>query len=515
MLKLFKILSINLTIFLLVFTPAYTFFSCTGLSEGDAYQYVIDTLQFGIVPFGKMYRFYWQPASTLVFTSLMKITGNPNFITAFCTACMSLAVVTLISMCRKNSGSWKGAFICFVGILCVPEIIYTGLYINSSAPAMLFSVMALHISLPLKNKPSKNRLFISGVLCGLSAIFRFEFIITVFIIMRLSLSTFNKREIASRFIIMAGSSIPLGVFWSAGFISFSHLFSLAQEQMQSALYGTSGFPLEKSDLLMNAYTLVNPIAVIYLLFCVLIHCRSLIKQRKIGILLVGSLFFLSFLMVILVLTTPKYAVPWIIFIPYLMVRTKLLTLTKKKFTIFISLSVIFLLCASTSPFKPGIFLLQNVLHPTHEGARSSGAVAAVLKWYADIKTKPTSLPPWFGKSIADLINSKSWSGNLTIQIVEDQNVWPSQHYSRLGVKSAATHLMTNKFRCKIRNGTSRIECSCLGKSVTLISNKLSPEIGTFQNRERTISIGPVKSYKYTESKSYLKNLERQMEALLS
>jgi len=157
--------------------------------EGDDLNSIVPMFHLNDALAGRIeiYKYYWQPLAYQL-GSLLNITfSDPRAIFFIPGISIALSILVIYHRCNKLNN------ISFVMLFCLlmltPEIIYTGLYYNSSSIAYLCMVSAISLTY---GKPNLNTAFIIGVLLGLSILFRMEFILVTPLV--LILLFFSKED---------------------------------------------------------------------------------------------------------------------------------------------------------------------------------------------------------------------------------------------------------------------------------------------------------------------------------
>ena len=148
----------------------------------------------------EIYRYDWQPLSYLLGAKIYTIFGDPRAIFFLSAFSISLSLVFICYKCFKLFGTpyYLSLFFIFLS----PEIIYSGLYYNSSAIAYLFSMTAFVMIL---SKPNEYGSFFIGIALGFSIFLRLDFIL----ILPCMLATLYFFGGGIRPVLIAGSVILL------------------------------------------------------------------------------------------------------------------------------------------------------------------------------------------------------------------------------------------------------------------------------------------------------------------
>lgn len=350
--------------------------------EGDD----IDQLE-GIVNFaykGKdgVYRYYWQPLTYEVNLWLMNWLDQPKLLFIIPQILGSINILILLGSVYLFAEKRLNIILCFSFLIVFPELFFCGLYYNSTVYAMVPMTIGL-LFFFWKKSPIKSvrlwhdlRYCILGLTLTTSIFFRFDFVLVFPLMWSLILFDESLKQRLKNYTIYAISSLSLlGFFWLTDIFNLQKLIYIAKSHDE----GVATWKMAASWI--NFWTITNIIIWFLLLACLLyffFHSIK-IKQWKNFLLIFPSLIILYPLPT---LTSPKYLIPGILFLPFILAKMALVI--KKKFSkkqfqaiclTFIAFS--FLIQIISIHFVNNFPFIQISTHPlftiTHDGTRSSGA----------------------------------------------------------------------------------------------------------------------------------------------
>lgn len=119
-----------------------------------------------------IYRYDWQPLSYHLGAVIYQIFGSPAFILFLHTAFITLALSIIIFQFSRKLALPLSISVAI--LFMTPELFYTAVYFNSSAPAFLLTVLAFCLSF---EKPTILKALLIGILCAVSIFLRLDFIL--------------------------------------------------------------------------------------------------------------------------------------------------------------------------------------------------------------------------------------------------------------------------------------------------------------------------------------------------
>lgn len=204
-------------VFLISFLPLAILHDRNGY-EGDDLNSIVPMFNLREALDGLLliYRYDWQPLSYNLGALIYDITGNPNLIFLMAPLSIALALAVLYSLAARFAQTPIWVFFCL--ILLTPEILYTGLYYNSVAPAYACAVGALAVMLRVQTRRGAA---VAGVLMGLAFLFRVDFILIAPALWIAYLLRWRRLDLP----VVAGvvlCAVMLAAF-ASGFIQFDRL----------------------------------------------------------------------------------------------------------------------------------------------------------------------------------------------------------------------------------------------------------------------------------------------------
>lgn len=176
--------------------------------EGDDLNTVLPMLHLQDAKKGNLllYRYYWQPLSYEIGSVVYNFTKSINAIFLLPQLFMAISISIIYRCCVSVLGFDRKLFVPL--ILLFPEIIYTGLYFNSTAIA--FPFVCISVMLALERKDWKGAIF-TGLFLSLAVMIRFDFIlITPFVfIYRYFLSSKLSDAVIGGLFFVAGIIISM------------------------------------------------------------------------------------------------------------------------------------------------------------------------------------------------------------------------------------------------------------------------------------------------------------------
>ncbi|XHU95808.1 MAG: hypothetical protein JJP05_09130 [cyanobacterium endosymbiont of Rhopalodia gibba] len=363
--------------------------------EGDDIEQLDGIINFSHKGKNLVYRYYWQPLTyqlNLWFNSWLNHPRLLFFIPQIIGAAnISILLIAIYTFSRRR----LNLILCFCFLIIFPEIIFCSLYYNSTVFAMF--PMSITILLlfwtksPIKDKETWDnfRYFAIGITSTLAVFFRLDFLLSLpllwyLILFNNSLESKIEQRLKFYFIYIL-TSFSLFVFFSA-----TDIFNLTKIIYITTSHheGVNTWTIRQS--LANLFSITNLVIWIFLIISLigLTFTKIKNKDRKLVLLILCVLpLFYSMSS----LTSPKYLIPGIIFLPFfcasiaLRIESKL---DKNKFhsLVFSFIILSFFLQIVAIQWVPRIPFIEITANPnyiyTHDGIRVTGGY---LKGYNEVR----------------------------------------------------------------------------------------------------------------------------------
>jgi hypothetical protein len=190
-----------------VFVLAIAFllvFSNTSGFEGDDLNSVLPMLHLGSALAGdlEIYRPDWQPLSYATGAAIFALTGSVD--TIFALPALGVAIgIALLYLATRRIGLTPLLFVPL--LMLFPEIVYTGLYYNSSALGFPFVCLAVLLAPKTQTHPAAVLL---GAILAIAVLMRMDFVLIVPAI--LAYQVWFRREVIDLIMIGIGAGIVFG-----------------------------------------------------------------------------------------------------------------------------------------------------------------------------------------------------------------------------------------------------------------------------------------------------------------
>lgn len=122
----------------------------------------------------EIYRYPWQPLGYWIGAAIYNISRSPTAIFLLAPLAGTLSLTALVVFMSKATGRRHGILFYASILILVPELWFSGLYFNTSVLAMPLIVVAL---LLLRERPAYGRVILAGILAGLAALIRLDFLL--------------------------------------------------------------------------------------------------------------------------------------------------------------------------------------------------------------------------------------------------------------------------------------------------------------------------------------------------
>ena len=416
---------LGIIIFYIIVLLFFLFFGDRVGWEGDD----IDQLD-GIINFshkGKnlVYRYYWQPLTYQLNLWLNSWINNPKSLFFIPQIIGAANVSILLIAVYIFSGGRLNLILCFCFLIIFPEIMFCSLYYNSTVFAMFpMSITILFVfwkkSLIKKQEIWNNfRYFTIGITSILAVFFRLDFLLSLPLLWYLMLfdnSLGQKiKQRSKAYLIYILTSFSLLVFFSV-----TDIFNPAKIIYITASHheGVNTWTIQQS--LTNLFSITNLVVWIILIISLIDFTLTKIKNKDWKLVLL-ILCVLPLFYSLPTLTSPKYLMPGIIFLPFfcasitLKIKSKLYKNQFKSLVYnFIALSLFLQIVAIQ--WVPRIPYIEITANPnyiyTHDGTRVTGGY---LKGYNEVKKAQKNShhrPIKFSRKMAQVI--RRIDNNVTV-----------------------------------------------------------------------------------------------------
>jgi hypothetical protein len=255
------------------------------------------------------YRYDWQPLSYQLSSLIFEITGQPDYIFLIAPISIALSITILFLLFQKLYNINFLTFFCL--ILMIPELLYTGLYYNSHAPAILFYVLSIYFVLTMQaNSPFNILSILIGLFLSTAILFRLDFVLVVPIVITL-LYFKSAGYYQPVLVLITMASIGAGslVF---GLIDFFSVLEIYQTSSQEIADKASSGGWDRRTKLLASTTIFSPLGWLFFSVGILFFLNSTywnLHRQKVLIIFVAAL---PLLYPIKDLLSVKYAVPFLI-----------------------------------------------------------------------------------------------------------------------------------------------------------------------------------------------------------
>ena len=411
-----------------LFIAFFFFFGDHGWFEDDTISHLDGILNFDAKGPEFVYRYYWQPLTYELNRAIYALFHHPKWLYAIphlVSACNMtlLAVAIFLFSRRKLSLFFSVALLSFF-----PELFFCGLYYNATVFGMLPMIVAL-LLLFWKSSDVNITLFswnilrwiLIGVCTILAVFFRVDFLLCVPLVAYL-LFTENVPNYKALMWYAIGGGLTVIFCVVVGLVDLSALRNILHDHY----YGTIKSLTQPWTLTMSFtvfFTITNLGIWFVLLLYFILFIYKCVKEKK--WLALGILFpILILLYPVPQLTSPKYCIPGILFLPFILV--KILAVCQEKLThatyqhVRSAVLCVSILCQIISIQPTIAFPLQKysvqpvsafpylIMQPvptfiyTHDGLRPLGAY---LRGYNMVRKAPLYQDGlfWVGHRISDAV----------------------------------------------------------------------------------------------------------------
>jgi hypothetical protein len=327
-----------------------------------------------------VYRYYWQPLAYELSLWINDWTKNPRFLFALPQIFAASSICVLLGAISAFSEGRISLLLGFSILLLLPEIFFCGLYYNSTVFGMLPMAIALLFLFWKKNSGismslwNDIRYLTIGVASTVGCFFRLDFLLCLPLIWYLIIfdRVPKKRSIL---LYLSGSILIVALIQLKGFFELVGVFNVMQNHADL----TDDVSFRNS--LENLFSITNLIVWIALFAYFIYFLVSRIKSQNWKSLLV--VFPAAILLYpIPQLVTPKYLIPAIIFLPFVLAKMimelqeRLDTKKFKNLSYCIIVISMLLQILSVEPARAFPYLQINPIPTyigTHDGPRSLGS----------------------------------------------------------------------------------------------------------------------------------------------
>ncbi|MGP0129506.1 MAG: hypothetical protein ACTMUB_09685 [cyanobacterium endosymbiont of Rhopalodia musculus] len=407
---------LGIVIFYIIILLFFLFFGDRVGWEGDDIDQLDGIINFSYKGKNLVYRYYWQPLTYQLNLWLNSWLKHPRLL-FFIPQIIGAANISILLMAVYIfSGRRLNLILCFCFLIIFPEILFCSLYYNSTVFAMF--PMSITILLlfwtesPIKAKKIWNyfRYFAIGITSTIAVFFRLDFLLSLPLLWYLmlfddSLEQKIEQRLKFYFIYILTSFSLLAIFSFTDILNLTKIIYITTSHHE----GVNTWTIQQS--LTNLFSVTN--LVIWIILIISLICLTLTKiKNKDWKLVLLILCVLPLFYSLPSLTSPKYLMPGIIFLPFFCASTTLKIkskLDKNQFQSlvfsFITLSLFLQIVAIQ--LVPRIPFIEITANPnfiyTHDGIRVPGGY---LKGYNEVKKaqiNSSHRPIKFARKMAEVI----------------------------------------------------------------------------------------------------------------
>lgn len=383
-------LVVSLVLLYFILLPVFLFFGDRGWWDGDAIAQLEGILNFQYRGTTGVYRYYWQPLAYEINLFVIRLTNNPRLLYYLPQIFGAANICILLGALSKFSQRKLPMLLNFCLLLLLPEIFFSGLYYNSTVFAMLpMSIAILFIFWQnntdnlINRDPSSTlswddiRYLVIGITAAIACFFRFDFSLCLPLLGYLLLTRENNK---TRAILLFSSSVIaiFILFFIIGIFSPQMILKILREHSDVVGEWTYITPVFKAKVIFT--TMNVTVWVIFLGYLLYFLQQKILKREWRSLLIIFPSAILLY--PIPKITSPKYLMPAIIFMPFIFANMLLdlnKRLTNKNFqrlSYFVIAGTVLLQILSIQPAKAFPFI-QLTPSPysqeTHDGPRTVGA----------------------------------------------------------------------------------------------------------------------------------------------
>jgi len=182
--------------------------------EGDDLNSIVPMLYLPAAKQGliEIYRYAWQPLSYELGAGLFRLAGTPDVLFRIAPVAAAVTITLMLVLDRRASGE-RGLLLPLVILSCAPELLFSGLYYNSTMPGMPLLLLAL---LSVMTDRYRSGSVIAGLCMGLAILSRLDFGLCVPAVMMLALH--RQQGIGAGITIGLAAAAVLGAGLAAGIV---------------------------------------------------------------------------------------------------------------------------------------------------------------------------------------------------------------------------------------------------------------------------------------------------------
>ena len=395
--KSILILSLIITIFWIGLLSFFEYFGDSNGWEGDDIAQLESIINFSHKDKIGVYKYYWQPLSYQLGLFLLSLFKSHNILFLLCHIFGATSICILAISVYIYSSTKLNPLLCFSFLIIFPELFFCGLYYNSTVLGML--PMSLSLLFLFWNNFSANpmkltykaRSYLTCIFLMTACCFRIDYFFALPLTLYL-LFISHDREVIHFFrallLLLSGfvASLCLDV------INVRMIYRYLMDYRRNHIEQTLSEKFLVS--LPNVWSVTNIVFWGILMIFIIYFIFTRIKKRKINALL-GIVPALVTIAPIYLMTTPKYLIPAIMFLPFFLAQIAIdfkKLFSKSTFLIF-SYSFIFaafllqLVSLQVTKLFPYLEITSQPQYiGTHDGIRLTGAY---LQGYEKVKTIDT------------------------------------------------------------------------------------------------------------------------------
>jgi hypothetical protein len=374
--------------FFLAFLTLFFLSNSIGF-EGDDLNTVLPMLHLQDAKNGNLliYRYYWQPLSYEIGSIVYNLIGNIRSIFLLPQICMALSISILYQCCVYELEFNRKLFLPL--LMLFPEIIYTGLYFNSTAIA--FPFICVSLLLAFKRTDWAGAAF-TGIALSLAVMLRFDFILItpfIFIYRYLILKKLSDAIVGGLFLCVG---LSIGVL--TGVLVPEKIFEVYDLARQEIIERSSEPGWDLRTKLFVATTIFSPIGWAILAVATFWSLKTKAVWKPVAI---GVICLMPMLLSARNILTPKYIMPVLAVASVLVVifwnkTVELWSVEKRnRLSTYWVIITIGLMMFSVEPIIKPPFLkistTDNREVGTHDGPRSWGSYLWQFRRVASITSK--------------------------------------------------------------------------------------------------------------------------------
>lgn len=366
----------------------------------------------------ELYRYHWQPLSYELGALVYRVTGTIHTVQLLPSVAIAATIGLLV---QAGRGAGIPVALTLAGLIAFPEIIYSGLYFNSSAlavlPAVAGGLLAFRAARPAMA-------LVSGTLLTIAALFRLDFILCAPVFFMLALTGVGGWRAA--WLVTAGSvatlvlAVAIGLFDPAA--TYETYRISAAEIAEKSL--TNGGWSRERQLWVLAISF-SPVGFLLVGLAVLYQIGALLRRDAVLVRLGFFLALLPALSVVSSILSPKYLLPFAVCSALILIRfwSDIPGWLRRTSTFAIPAAALLLITVSVDPERTAPFLSIRTSEarqvPTHDGVRSHGAYGyqflRVGRW------RPPTDKALLGGIIADMVRAP---GTRNVAAIGKQSFFP-------------------------------------------------------------------------------------------